>query len=187
MASASPCWHKGRLVNWGCATGHPSYVMSSSFANQTIAQIELWAERDSGKYPSYLHSAEAFGRKSGSLTVENTQRATERTDSNASGFLFRGRPTSRPLPLLRENEVKGKIHFLSSKAITMQNDRVVWYNPRPVTTDARRLLWQYSPSQSPHSDRCTLGNRFRCHGCSEVWRLWQCVVSEYGTFSRAVS
>ncbi len=42
---------QGRLVNLGCATGHPSYVMSSSFANQTIAQIELWRERDSGKYP----------------------------------------------------------------------------------------------------------------------------------------
>ena len=42
---------KGRLVNLGCGTGHPSYVMSSSFANQTIAQIELWGEKDSGKYP----------------------------------------------------------------------------------------------------------------------------------------
>ncbi len=42
---------QGRLVNLGCATGHPSYVMSSSFANQTIAQIELWTERDAGKYP----------------------------------------------------------------------------------------------------------------------------------------
>jgi len=42
---------KGRLVNLGCATGHPSYVMSSSFANQTIAQIELWSQKDSGKYP----------------------------------------------------------------------------------------------------------------------------------------
>ncbi|HEY5762788.1 MAG TPA: adenosylhomocysteinase, partial [Rhodocyclaceae bacterium] len=42
---------KGRLVNLGCATGHPSYVMSSSFANQTIAQIELWTKRDSGDYP----------------------------------------------------------------------------------------------------------------------------------------
>jgi adenosylhomocysteinase len=42
---------KGRLVNLGCGTGHPSYVMSSSFANQTIAQIELWTEKDSGKYP----------------------------------------------------------------------------------------------------------------------------------------
>jgi adenosylhomocysteinase len=40
---------KGRLVNLGCATGHPSYVMSSSFANQTIAQIELFTHPD--KYP----------------------------------------------------------------------------------------------------------------------------------------
>ncbi|NLF53739.1 MAG: adenosylhomocysteinase, partial [Thauera phenolivorans] len=40
---------KGRLVNLGCATGHPSYVMSSSFANQTIAQIELFQHTD--KYP----------------------------------------------------------------------------------------------------------------------------------------
>jgi adenosylhomocysteinase len=37
---------KGRLVNLGCATGHPSYVMSSSFANQTIAQIELFTHQD---------------------------------------------------------------------------------------------------------------------------------------------
>jgi adenosylhomocysteinase len=40
---------KGRLVNLGCATGHPSYVMSSSFANQVIAQIDLYAHTD--KYP----------------------------------------------------------------------------------------------------------------------------------------
>ena len=40
---------KGRLVNLGCATGHPSYVMSSSFANQTIAQIELFTQ--TVKYP----------------------------------------------------------------------------------------------------------------------------------------
>ena len=40
---------KGRLVNLGCGTGHPSYVMSSSFANQTIAQIELFC--NPGKYP----------------------------------------------------------------------------------------------------------------------------------------
>ncbi len=41
---------KGRLVNLGCATGHPSFVMSNSFTNQTIAQIELWTERATGKY-----------------------------------------------------------------------------------------------------------------------------------------
>ncbi len=39
---------KGRLVNLGCGTGHPSYVMSSSFANQVIAQIELWTKK--GEY-----------------------------------------------------------------------------------------------------------------------------------------
>jgi adenosylhomocysteinase len=37
---------KGRLVNLGCGTGHPSYVMSSSFANQVLAQIELWQHPD---------------------------------------------------------------------------------------------------------------------------------------------
>jgi len=37
---------KGRLVNLGCGTGHPSYVMSSSFANQTIAQVELFTRPD---------------------------------------------------------------------------------------------------------------------------------------------
>jgi adenosylhomocysteinase len=40
---------QGRLVNLGCGTGHPSYVMSSSFANQTLAQIELWTKK--GEYP----------------------------------------------------------------------------------------------------------------------------------------
>ncbi len=37
---------EGRLVNLGCATGHPSFVMSNSFANQTLAQIDLWKNRD---------------------------------------------------------------------------------------------------------------------------------------------
>ncbi|MGB0178224.1 MAG: adenosylhomocysteinase, partial [Owenweeksia sp.] len=36
----------GRLVNLGCATGHPSFVMSNSFTNQVLAQIELWARAD---------------------------------------------------------------------------------------------------------------------------------------------
>src|ERR1700721_4445974 len=40
---------EGRLVNLGCGTGHPSYVMSSSFANQVLAQIELFT--NTAKYP----------------------------------------------------------------------------------------------------------------------------------------
>tara|TARA_B110000971_G_C19887804_1_gene443851 strand:- start:289 stop:900 length:612 start_codon:yes stop_codon:yes gene_type:complete len=41
---------EGRLLNLGCATGHPSFVMSASFTNQTLAQLELWKEKESGKY-----------------------------------------------------------------------------------------------------------------------------------------
>jgi len=41
---------EGRLVNLGCATGHPSFVMSNSFTNQTLAQVELWTKRDAGEY-----------------------------------------------------------------------------------------------------------------------------------------
>jgi adenosylhomocysteinase len=45
---------EGRLVNLGCATGHPSFVMSNSFANQTLAQLDLWAKRDSYKVGVYV-------------------------------------------------------------------------------------------------------------------------------------
>jgi len=41
---------EGRLLNLGCATGHPSFVMSCSFTNQVVAQLELWNERNSSKY-----------------------------------------------------------------------------------------------------------------------------------------
>ncbi|EDM44261.1 S-adenosylhomocysteine hydrolase [unidentified eubacterium SCB49] len=44
---------EGRLVNLGCATGHPSFVMSNSFTNQTLAQIELW--KDSDKYENKVY------------------------------------------------------------------------------------------------------------------------------------
>jgi adenosylhomocysteinase len=44
---------EGRLVNLGCATGHPSFVMSNSFTNQTLAQIELWTKK--GQYPIGVH------------------------------------------------------------------------------------------------------------------------------------
>jgi len=45
---------EGRLVNLGCATGHPSFVMSNSFTNQTLAQIELWTNKDSYKNEVYM-------------------------------------------------------------------------------------------------------------------------------------
>jgi adenosylhomocysteinase len=45
---------EGRLVNLGCATGHPSFVMSASFTNQTLAQIELWTNHQNYKNEVYV-------------------------------------------------------------------------------------------------------------------------------------
>jgi len=75
---------KGRLVNLGCATGHPSYVMSSSFANQTLAQIELFTRTDSypvGVYTLPKHLDEHVARLQ--LKKLNVQ-LTELTDSQAA-------------------------------------------------------------------------------------------------------
>ena len=45
---------EGRLVNLGCATGHPSFVMSNSFTNQTLAQLELWINSDKYENKVYM-------------------------------------------------------------------------------------------------------------------------------------
>ncbi|MBP9800114.1 MAG: adenosylhomocysteinase [Sterolibacterium sp.] len=75
---------KGRLVNLGCATGHPSYVMSSSFANQTIAQIELYtrnADYPVGVYTLPKHLDEKVAR----LQLKKLNaRLTELTDAQAT-------------------------------------------------------------------------------------------------------
>jgi len=74
---------KGRLVNLGCGTGHPSYVMSSSFANQTIAQIELFTQTDRyplGVYTLPKHLDEKVARLQ--LKKLNAQ-LTELTDQQA--------------------------------------------------------------------------------------------------------
>lgn len=46
---------EGRLLNLGCATGHPSFVMSASFTNQTLAQLELWEKRETGEYENKVY------------------------------------------------------------------------------------------------------------------------------------
>src|SRR5437763_8405442 len=84
---------EGRLVNLGCATGHPSYVMSSSFANQTIAQIELWSHNDSydkGKvYVLPKHLDEKVGRlqlkKLGAMLTELTDEQARYIGVNKEG------------------------------------------------------------------------------------------------------
>jgi len=47
---------EGRLLNLGCATGHPSFVMSCSFTNQVIAQIDMWENKDTGKYKTAVYT-----------------------------------------------------------------------------------------------------------------------------------
>jgi adenosylhomocysteinase len=74
---------EGRLVNLGCGTGHPSYVMSSSFANQTIAQIELFTNNKNypvGVYVLPKHLDEKVARLQ--LAKLNAQ-LTELTDEQA--------------------------------------------------------------------------------------------------------
>merc|ERR1711886_843 len=46
---------EGRLLNLGCATGHPSFVMSCSFTNQALAQLELWKNKSTGKYEKKVY------------------------------------------------------------------------------------------------------------------------------------
>ena len=78
---------EGRLLNLGCATGHPSFVMSSSFTNQTLAQIELWQSKGTGKYKTdqvYVlpkHLDEKVARLHlGALGVELTELSKEQAD-----------------------------------------------------------------------------------------------------------
>lgn len=75
---------KGRLVNLGCGTGHPSYVMSSSFANQTIAQIELFtktADYPVGVYTLPKHLDEKVARlQLKTLNAELTELTEEQAD-----------------------------------------------------------------------------------------------------------
>ena len=54
---------EGRLVNLGCATGHPSFVMSNSFSNQTLAQIELWTNHKNYENKVYVIAKTCWMKK----------------------------------------------------------------------------------------------------------------------------
>ena len=75
---------EGRLVNLGCATGHPSFVMSNSFTNQTLAQIELWTNLDAYKNEVYMlpkHLDEKVAKLHlAKIGVELTELRTEQAD-----------------------------------------------------------------------------------------------------------
>ena len=101
---------EGRLVNLGCGTGHPSFVMSSSFANQTLAQIELWTNpgkvREEG-----LHAAEAPRREGRAPASRQARRQADRAHRQAGDLHRRPgqRPVqARPLPVLSLAHLPGR-------------------------------------------------------------------------------
>merc|ERR1711889_30424 len=75
---------EGRLVNLGCAMGHPSFVMSNSFTNQVLAQIELWTKND--KYPVGVHmlpkklDEEVASSHLGALDIKLTKLSNEQSE-----------------------------------------------------------------------------------------------------------
>jgi adenosylhomocysteinase len=82
---------EGRLVNLGCATGHPSFVMSSSFTNQTLAQIDLWNEK---KGPSVYRLSKELDEEVARLHLEKLgARLTRMTQAQAE---YIGRPVDGP-------------------------------------------------------------------------------------------
>jgi adenosylhomocysteinase len=86
---------EGRLVNLGNATGHPSFVMSSSFSNQTLAQIELWTNRDTGKYARKVYTLpKHLDEKVAALHLEKIGAKLTRLTVAQSGYI--GVPESGP-------------------------------------------------------------------------------------------
>ena len=93
---------EGRLVNLGNATGHPSFVMSASFSNQTLAQIELWT--NPGKYEKKVYTLPKFlDEKVAALHLEKVgAKLTKLRPDQAKyiGVPEAGPVQGRPLPLL---------------------------------------------------------------------------------------
>jgi hypothetical protein len=94
---------KGRLVNLGCATGHPSFVMSASFTNQVLAQIELFTSH--GKYENKVYVLPKAPRREGRRPPPRQARrqidGTQRGASRLSQPIVRRPLQARALSLLK--------------------------------------------------------------------------------------
>ena len=93
---------QGRLLNLGNATGHPSFVMSASFTNQTLAQIELWTRGDELREQG-LHAPEAPRREGRAAAPGPDRRQADRASPRAGRLhrrARRGPVQARALPLL---------------------------------------------------------------------------------------
>ncbi|MFD1704307.1 adenosylhomocysteinase [Methylopila henanensis] len=86
---------EGRLVNLGNATGHPSFVMSASFTNQTLAQIELWANNKDGKYKKQVYVLpKTLDEKVAALHLEKIGVKLSKLSTKQAGYI--GVPQTGP-------------------------------------------------------------------------------------------
>ena len=77
---------EGRLVNLGCAMGHPSFVMSCSFSNQTLAQLELWM--NPGRYEKRVYVLpKHLDEKVAALHLDHVGAKLEKLDSEQAGYI----------------------------------------------------------------------------------------------------
>ena len=88
---------RGRLVNLGCANGHPSFVMSSSFSNQVIAQIELWQNHGEVREAG-LHAAEEARREGRGAAPRQARREAHQAHEGAGGVPRRPGRRARSSP-----------------------------------------------------------------------------------------
>ena len=153
---------EGRLVNLGCATGHPSYVMSSSFANQVLAQIELYG--NTAKYPVGVYILpKQLDEKVARLQLCQARRDAHRADRRA-GALRRpaqGRPVQeRPLQVLRIGDMSRSPRWARAASAATSAPAC----SRPVTTSrsspaasiSRRFRRTGSQLKSPRRRRAQL-------------------------------
>jgi adenosylhomocysteinase len=87
---------EGRLVNLGCGTGHPSYVMSSSFANQVIAQIELFTDHQASYPIGRLCCPSTWMRRWRVCSLTRLERRSSPKLTDAAGTLHRRRASDGP-------------------------------------------------------------------------------------------
>ena len=112
---------EGRLVNLGCATGHPSFVMSNSFTNQVLAQIELW--KDAKKYDKKVHVLpKHLGRRSSPPTPKQNRRQPNKTNKTTSRL--HRRPGGRTL----QTRTLSVLIFLSIKT----TGELLWNYQKPA-------------------------------------------------------
>jgi len=105
---------EGRLVNLGCATGHPSFVMSNSFTNQVLAQLDLWKNKDTAKIGVY-RLPKKLDEEVARLHLEKNRREADQADEE-TGRLPR-RACRRPLQAGALPLLNRWIHFGSHPTI----------------------------------------------------------------------